>query len=788
MLDLLVDAAFSRRGGGSGASGGPVSDAAKNMFGVTFGIPGAETWEFARRFVSGLSLGPKNKITNPYAEHPTVALAISTIAEDAASVEWEAFRAKNGIATGDSVNDAHPVMQIFRKPNPMMVGDQLWVGTSVSYLLWGECFWYYPDLVVPPSNGMLPRGAEAFVGGRLDILDPRNIIVTADGDDPETSSPVYWMKSNNGTVKPLDPSRLTHFKRYNPYNPLRGLSMLISVIAEYEGDHAAALWNERFFSDQNGIPAGLLIPSGKRDADLNQPQKEDLLRQFNAKHGGGKRSVGLLPAGWNWEDLGISQREMDFKELRDYSREQILGVFGVPPFRAGVLDKANYANAREQDKVYWKGTIQRHMLALQAVINTDFFPKVGITDAVLYPRWETVKALLEDMKGKADTAKLFHGMGIPMQMINDRLELGFDLSGVEGTDQAWVPVNMFPVEMALSGELRVGRDGDGDGQIGDKRLGGGSGGGYQLLAAALRALLPDLPSTVISASPDTTDSHLRGSQHANGRRRELPPLLDHKGDPDAVEKAREARWKMLEAQRRPHERSFNTRWRSHVAQIETEVLANVDSLKGWVAANAQRDASDDAERLLFDRKKADKRITRKTSVVFRQAFEAAGNQVMAEIEGAKADDDFMDSPLTAAALSRLSREIKGVNDTVEARLRKSLVEGLKEGESVNELAKRVRHTLKVDKNRGLMIARTEIGKAFSSSRDIVMGLQGIKTIEWLSSRDPDVRDSHKNEDTNRVQRGKKFPVTGLRHPQEFGGPPEEVINCRCIVIPVNIQA
>ena len=56
--------------------------------------------------------------------------------------------------------------------------------------------------------------------------------------------------------------------------------------------------------------------------------------------------------------------------------------------------------------------------------------------------------------------------------------------------------------------------------------------------------------------------------------------------------------------------------------------------------------------------------------------------------------------------------------------------------------------------------------------------------QWLSARDEDVRESHVSEDGHVVKIGEPFPTTGLQFPSDPGGPPEEVINCRCVVLPV----
>ena len=87
------------------------------------------------------------------------------------------------------------------------------------------------------------------------------------------------------------------------------------------------------------------------------------------------------------------------------------------------------------------------------------------------------------------------------------------------------------------------------------------------------------------------------------------------------------------------------------------------------------------------------------------------------------------------------------------------------------------------KGQALTIARTEVGTMYNTSRHDEMGEQGFTKREWLTSIDESTRETHANIDGQ--VRGMSEPFSnGLMHPQDNGGPPEEVINCRCETIPV----
>jgi SPP1 gp7 family putative phage head morphogenesis protein len=76
------------------------------------------------------------------------------------------------------------------------------------------------------------------------------------------------------------------------------------------------------------------------------------------------------------------------------------------------------------------------------------------------------------------------------------------------------------------------------------------------------------------------------------------------------------------------------------------------------------------------------------------------------------------------------------------------------------------------------IARTEMHSAFSNGRWEAAKSLNPDEIEWVSSRDSNVRDSHHHLDGKTVKLGDKFE-NGCRYPLDPAGGPGEVVNCRC---------
>ena len=192
---------------------GRISEFVRGLFGITFGIPGAETWEAAYRFKTGQDLsggGGSGGLNEPYRQHPIIAKAVGQIARDAASVPWEMFRRTSSGKIGSNPDLRHPVLEIWSRPNPLMNGRQFWIGSYLSKLLFGEFFWYYPNLqITRPTPGSNPRiealleGPTRIVGdAQIILLDPRCVVIKPDGNGIR-----YYLK-RGGVEEPIDGSDL----------------------------------------------------------------------------------------------------------------------------------------------------------------------------------------------------------------------------------------------------------------------------------------------------------------------------------------------------------------------------------------------------------------------------------------------------------------------------------------------------------------------------------------------------------------------------------------------------
>jgi SPP1 gp7 family putative phage head morphogenesis protein len=138
------------------------------------------------------------------------------------------------------------------------------------------------------------------------------------------------------------------------------------------------------------------------------------------------------------------------------------------------------------------------------------------------------------------------------------------------------------------------------------------------------------------------------------------------------------------------------------------------------------------------------------------------------------------------ALTRL-----GDKATIVHRLQNQLAQALILGEAIPKIATRIRAITQGCRMQAVRIARTECLRALNQGKMISYyhaqdnGIEVRK--EWISTFDDRTRDSHAHL-MGEVRKLDESFSNGLMYPLDPGGPPEEVVNCRCIVVCVIVMS
>jgi hypothetical protein len=136
-------------------------------------------------------------------------------------------------------------------------------------------------------------------------------------------------------------------------NALYGLGGIQPLQREISADISA----QKLASDaaKKGRPDILISPADEADI-WDYEQRRAILDAYKGMSGEGGAMV--LSGQVKIEPLQVSPRDLEFQAVRDYTRQAISAVFGVPPSVLGD-NSANFAVSRQQAQNYWEVQTKR---------------------------------------------------------------------------------------------------------------------------------------------------------------------------------------------------------------------------------------------------------------------------------------------------------------------------------------------------------------------------------------------------------------------------------------------
>lgn len=211
--------------------------------------------------------GETERISDPYRSHAWVNIAVSTLMRNIGRASFRITRDGEFVTSG-------PVFELFRDVNPVMNRFDLWKVTSAWWFLEGEAFWFFGD----DYKAGIPR--EIFV------LNPRKMRAWAENGVVRR----WFYSTDKGEVPILPwscasltarvcilPDEIIHFKEWNPWNELRGVTPLISLSQEIEQDQRANSATTKLLRN-NAVPEGIL----KTDQVLREDEADKLERRWES--------------------------------------------------------------------------------------------------------------------------------------------------------------------------------------------------------------------------------------------------------------------------------------------------------------------------------------------------------------------------------------------------------------------------------------------------------------------------------------------------------------------------
>ena len=604
-----------------------------------------------------------------------------------------------------TADNEHPVYNLLTRPNSFHDRFDIQKHILQSILSDGNCY------IVLAHN-------ESIVINEMWPIPPGKMLPAF---DKKTGFPTRYLLDPFGKKVPFDLKDVLHIRIYDRNTPFLGVSPLKPGMEEVKANQYAVDFNGQVF--QNGAYPGMLLMDKSGRAFLNQEERDEFTKSWNARHKGVKRAgrTGVLPEGIEPWVAEMSMKDMMYGEGIKLNREQIYALLGIYPSIGGVMNFAKYATALMESRSYWENTLIPKIQLIQAAYNRQIcdthFPK-------------------------------------------DDIRVRFDLTNVAALqvnklEQAKIEdINIKNGSRTIN-EIRSdhGREGV---EWGDEQPSFG----------------PTYPEPVDGDQKNTADKFADNPKADQWKAFDKKTLGYEKKYSALISKYFTGQKKrILEALRKESADGYVMSFVLKKAIEQIERLGPDDSLPD--------DAKD-----IFDIAAETEALSEVAQPFQRQMVREVGQDAISEI-GVDVRFDIT-NPRVEAKLKALWNRSKLINDTTVDDIKDILKEAYEHGDSLDKVSKNITELYgDYTKKRAMRIARTEMGGVVNGGSNEAY-IQAKVGREWLTSLDGNERPAHAEANGQQKSGEEPFIVGGeaLMHPLDPNGSAGNTINCRCTVIPI----
>ena len=686
---------------------------------------------------------------------------VDILATDCANTPFKVFSKidlRAGKEDAEPVMD-HPVYELLDNPipsRPDIDGFTLRYLTHVWWELQGDCYW----IVVKDIRNQ-PREIYPI---------PSNWVISA----PTIAVPYFLVMPQGNTASQsllIAPDCVIWFKSPNVAQPYaRGRGRAEAIGDEIETDEYAAKYQKNlFFND--AVPKGVVIAPGADQRVLQQ-----LRENWNQAYQGVQNShkTAFLGADMKVQSIGTSPKELDLVEGRKFERDVTNQFWQIPPEMFGILENSNRSTIDSARYLYMVNVVTKRLMRWDSMVNRQLMP--------MYDEQYVIKCddvVPEDKEFALKVADFGWEKGA-ITRGEWRTKVGMKKLGTSADDEVQENFSVTMRNVAGTGQQDV--------ETGEDEQSGND-----------NAKLP--------TSPPKDDNQVVTDRLAGQDPQETPPAEDTPGL--TPEKAAEAaRVKRAYRKRGLHggTKSFSPDQRRKAwDQFDKMARKAEEPFKKAVtriADRQQRDFNEAFTSALADGQAPNDAIAHAQAAVFVTAEDQAvrrnlyaawmgsmqdGRRQSNRVAGLDVDFSLMQPTFRDWIDEHGLEKAKEINGTTQELLAKSLGDGIVAGESILDLQKRLDDQFDGLRDyRSERIARTESAGSMNFGSTATYKSAGVARKEWLSVQDDRTRDAHLEADGQVVGIDEDFEVDGesLQYPGDPNGSGENVINCRCSILPV----
>lgn len=344
--------------------------------------------------------------------------AIDKTASACGGVPWVLY--KVGRDGDEEIVSDHPLLTLLNAPNDKQAMPMLVANLVAFRQIAGQA--YLEGTGDNPSQPPL----------ELFTLRPDRMSVVVGDSQHQVGG---WEYNLNGRIVPLEPFQVLHWSAFHPTDDWYGLSPLqvaARAVDQFNAGQAANVYLQQNMARPSGVLSTDKPIQDKAWARLKTDIAENWVGPRNW------RKPVVLEDGLKWQQVALDPVDLDFVESSKLTAEQIVVTLGVPWVLLCPTD-ATFANMDVARKVFYEDTVVPLLSDLAAELNRWLVPRFARNGERLRlaPDWDQVEALQENRDAaykRAGEAFRNHWM---LRLNEARESVGWDADDVHGNRYAW---------------------------------------------------------------------------------------------------------------------------------------------------------------------------------------------------------------------------------------------------------------------------------------------------------------------------------------------------------------
>ena len=312
---------------------------------------------------SDRKMGYADLATDGYLKNSIVFRCVNEISKGASAVPYR-------IKQGDEIIQESQLNYLLDRPNPLQSYSEFFNSLFSFMLLGGNAY-----ILRVTNNNEQPKELHLLRPDRIEIKGSNKVF-------PDKF--VYRVGGNVINEYEIDQDTgkgdVKQIKLWNPLDDYYGLSPLVAAAMEVDQHNAATRHNIGLL--ENGArPSGAVVFKPQDDGgypiQLTDAQRQQLLEDLNNRFSGSQNAGRpmLLEGDFDWKEMGLSPKDMDFLNLKHMSATDIAMCFGVPSQLVGVPDAQTYSNMAEARLALYEETIIPYLRKVESDLNEWLIPQ-----------------------------------------------------------------------------------------------------------------------------------------------------------------------------------------------------------------------------------------------------------------------------------------------------------------------------------------------------------------------------------------------------------------------------